>query len=170
MSPEISRAEQVEFARRIALTLLDTRSRSEAELRARLTSRGVPEEISEELIKRFRDVGLLDDAVFADALTRARVQVDRHGPTRIRAELRRRGVDENVVAEALAQVGQEEELETARAFAQRRVRTLAGLDPQVARRRLIGALGRRGFRGSVISLVTDEVLEEMDPDTRDMPL
>ena len=157
MPPEISRAEQLEFARRIALRLLDARSRSEAELRSRLASRGVPEDVSEELMERFREVGLLDDAAFADALTQTRVQVDRHGVTRIRAELRRRGVDEDVAAEALSRVGQEEQLEAARAFAQRRARTLAGLDSRVARRRLAGALGRRGFGGAVVSLVVDEI-------------
>ena len=170
MSPEASRAEQIEFARRIALKLLDVRSRSEAELRDRLAARGVPGDVSEELIERFREVGLLDDAVFADALTQTRLQVDRHGLTRIRAELRRRGVDEDVVAEALSPVGQEEEMEAARAFAQRRVRALAGLEPQTARRRLVGALGRRGFGGAVVSSVVNEVLGEMDPDTDDMPL
>ena len=170
MPPEISRAEQLEFARRIALRLLDARSRSEAELRSRLASRGVPEDVSEELMERFREVGLLDDAAFADALTQTRVQVDRHGVTRIRAELRRRGVDEDVAAEALARVGQEEQLEAARAFAQRRALNMAGLDSRVARRRLAGALGRRGFGGAVVSSVVDEVLGEMDPDTDDMPL
>ena len=171
MGPETSRAEQLEFARRIALKLLDVRSRTEAELRDRLAVRGVPGDISEELIGRFREVGLLDDVVFADALTRTRLQVDRHGLTRIRAELRRRGVGEGAAAEALSKVGQEEELEAARAFAQRRARTfLAGLDSRVARRRLLGALRRRGFRGSVVSSVVDEVLGETDPDTDDMPL
>ena len=170
LSPENSRAEQVEFARRIALRLLDARSRSEAELRDRLDSRGVPEDVVEELVERFHEVGLLDDAAFAEALVQTRIQVDRHGFTRIRAELRRRGVDEDVVAEALSRVGQEEELVAARAFAQRRARALAGLDSRVARRRLAGALGRRGFGGAVVSSVVDEVLGEMDPDTDGMPL
>lgn len=170
MPPETSRAEQLEIARGIALRLLDARSRSEAELRDRLALRGIPEDVSEELTERFREVGLLDDAAFAEALTQTRVQVDRHGLTRIRAELRRRGVGEDIAAEALSRVGQEEELEAARAFAQRRARTLAGLDSRVARRRLAGALGRRGFGGAVVSSVVNEVLGEMDPDTDDMPL
>ena len=170
MCPETSRAEQIEFARRIALKLLDLRSRSEAELRERLDARGVPEDISEELIGRFREVGLLDDAVFADALTRTRLQVDKHGLARIRTELRRRGVGEDAAKEALSKVGHEEELEAARAFAQRRARTLVGLDSRVARRRLFGALGRRGFRGSVVSSILDEVLGETDPDKDDMAL
>lgn len=133
MTSDLSHDEQLEFARQIALRLLDSRSRSEAELWDRLTSRGVPDEICQELIGRFRDVGLVDDAAFADALTQTCVQVNRYGATRIRAELRRRGVAEDVVAEALGQVGYEEELEAALAFARRRSHRLAGLDPQVAR-------------------------------------
>lgn len=164
MTPEPGCAEQMEFARRLALRLLDTRSRSEAEVRARLASRGVPEDISEELIERFREVGLLNDTAFAEALVRTRIQVDRHGITRIRAELRRRGVTEEVASEALSRVGLEEELDAARAFAQRRVRVLGELDSRVARRRLLWALGRRGFRRSVVSLVVDEVLGDVDPD------
>jgi recX family len=160
----------LEFARRIALRLLDSRSRSEAELRDRLASRGVPDDISGELIERFREVGLLDDAAFADALTQTRVRVDRYGLRRIRTELRRRGVNEDVAAEALTQVSQEDELEAARAFAQRRARTLTGLNPMVARRRLLGALGRRGFREAVMSLVADEVLGDVDPEPDDMAL
>ena len=103
MTSDLSHDEQLEFARQIALRLLDSRSRSEAELWDRLTSRGVPDEICQELIGRFRDVGLVDDAAFADALTQTCVQVNRYGATRIRAELRRRGVAEDVVAEALGQ-------------------------------------------------------------------
>ena len=65
MTSDLSHDEQLEFARQIALRLLDSRSRSEAELWDRLTSRGVPDEICQELIGRFRDVGLVDDAAFA---------------------------------------------------------------------------------------------------------
>ena len=77
MLPETSRAEQLEIARGIALRLLDARSWSEAELRDRLALRGIPEDVSGELTERFREVGLLDDAAFAEALTQTRVQVDR---------------------------------------------------------------------------------------------
>ena len=162
--------DQLEIPRGVALMLWDAGSWLEPDPRDRLALRGIPEDVSGELTERFREVGLLDDAAFAEALTQTRVQVDRHGLTRIRAELRRRGVGEDVAAEALSRVGQEEELEAARAFAQRRARTLAGLDSRVARRRLAGALGRRGFGGAVVSSVVDEVLGEMDPDTDDMPL
>jgi len=170
LTSDLSHDEQLEFARQIALRLLDSRSRSEAELWDRLTSRGVPDEICQELIGRFRDVGLVDDAAFADALTQTCVQVNRYGATRIRAELRRRGVAEDVVAEALGQVGYEEELEAALAFARRRSHRRAGLDPQVARRRLTAALARRGFQVAVVSSAVDDVLGEAAPDTDDNTL
>ena len=77
---------------------------------------------------------------------------------------------EDVVAEALGQVGYEEELEAALAFARRRSHRLAGLDPQVARRRLTAALARRGFQVAVVSSAVDDVLGEAAPDTDDNTL
>ena len=159
--------DQLEFARRIALRFLEARTRSEHELRAKLASRNVPESIAHELITRFREVGLVDDEAFASALVQARVQVDHHGASRIRAELRRRGVSDEVAAVALTELDSDDEISAARAFALRRIRSLRDVPSQVARRRLYGALGRRGFSASVIARVVAEALGEMEGDLDD---
>ncbi len=164
MTSDPTGAEPLEFARRIALRLLEARSRSEAELRSKLVSRNVPEHTVEELIRRFREVGLVDDEAFAAALVQTRVHVDRHGTSRIRAELLRRGISDEVASSALAKIQAQEELSAARTVALRRVRGLRDLEPHVARRRLYGALGRRGFTTSVISKVVHETLGEAEVD------
>ena len=45
-----------------------------------------------------------------------------------------------------------------RAVAAKRARSLAGLEPHVARRRLAGVLARRGFPSDVVTRVLGEVL------------
>ncbi len=162
------REQQLEFARKIALRLLEARSRSEAELRSKLAAKNVPADIADELIHRFREVGLVDDAAFATALVTTRVTVDRRGRGRIRQELRAKGIDEGLAAEALAQLSVEDETEAAMAFAQRRLRTLNHVDPFVARRRLYQALARRGFRPAVIQQVVDQCLDDQ-VDWPDLP-
>lgn len=157
----------LEFARRIALRLLETRSRSEAELRERLAAKAVPPELIDQLVARFKEVGLIDDAAFARALVRTRGEVNRQGSSRIRMELRRRGIDEEEAAAALAEVDPEEEIANARAFAARRLRTLGGVEPKVARRRLYGALARRGFSGRVCGQVVAELLGDHPEDPTD---
>ncbi|MDO5067397.1 MAG: regulatory protein RecX [Propionibacteriaceae bacterium] len=148
----------LEFARRIALRMIETRSRSEAELREKLAAKAVPPELIDELMSRFTEVGLIDDEAYARALVRTRGEVNRHGYSRIRRELQQRGVDADLAEAALAELEPEQELSNAMAFATRRMRTLRGLEPHVIRRRLHGALARRGFNGGICTRVVEELL------------
>jgi regulatory protein len=152
-------ADPVQVAREIALRQLTVRSRTVAELRTALARRNVPPEAAEEVLARFGEVGLLDDAAFARDWVAA-------GPRRQRSrrvladELKSKGVAADVVAEALDDLDPAAELEVARALARKRLPGLAGLEPQVRYRRLAGALARRGFAPGVVQAVLREVLSE----------
>lgn len=148
----------LEFARKIALDLLSVRPRSEAELRERLAKRNVPDEIVDELCERFKEVGLLDDAAFAATLAASRSKFSGRGRRRIREELRQKGVDAETAEEALAEISPDDELAAAREVATKRARSMASLEPHVARRRLAGVLARRGFSSSVVMQVVEETL------------
>ncbi len=154
----MGRDEQLEFARRIALNQLETRARSANELRRAMAKKLVPEDIIEELLGRLERVGLVDDAAFATALVNTRTKVARRGSRRIRAELREKGVPDELAEEALAGVDPQDELAAAMEFAAKKVRSMTALDPAVARRRLYGALARRGFGSDVVRQVTEDAL------------
>ncbi|MEN0071936.1 MAG: RecX family transcriptional regulator, partial [Propionicimonas sp.] len=75
-------------------------------------------------------------------------------------ELAAKGVDPELIQEALSGVDPADDREVALEFARRKSRGMAGLDPQVRFRRLCAALERRGFpRGSIVAVVR-EVLDE----------
>lgn len=158
MTSDQDRATQLEVARKIALDQLNVRQRSTQELRAAMARRNVPEDVAEEILRRFQDVGLIDDAAFAAALTASRSEFGLRGSRRIRQELQVKGIDRELADEALAGLSSQDERQAALTLAERRARSLAGLEPHVARRRLMGVLARRGFPGSVVASVTDEVL------------
>ena len=156
----MGRDEQLEFARRIALNLLESRARSADEIRRAMGRKLVPEDIIEELLGRFEAVGLVDDQAFATALVNTRTKVARRGSRRIRQELREKGVPDDVAAVALAGVDPADELDAAMTFAVKRVRSMQGLDSSVAKRRLYAALARRGFSTDVVRRVVEESLAE----------
>ena len=158
----MGRDEQLEFARRIALNQLETRARSADELRRAMAKKLVPEDIIEDLLERFERVGLVDDAAFATALVNTRTKVARRGARRIRAELREKGVPDELAEEALAEVDPQDELEAATDFAAKKARSMASLDPAVARRRLYGALARRGFGSDIVRQVTEDALGSLE--------
>ncbi len=97
-----------------ALRSLGRRMQSRAELERKLRARTTPE-VARSVLERLVEWGYLDDRAFAEAFVRSRR--GRWGGLRIAAELRRRGVDERIVREALAEGGEEGEGEMARALA-----------------------------------------------------
>ncbi|RRD47488.1 regulatory protein RecX [Tessaracoccus sp. OH4464_COT-324] len=147
-----------EFARRIALDLISARPRSEAELRGALARRNVPEKVIDDLCARFKEVRLLDDAAFAAAVVHSRLRHSLHGSARIAHELRNKGVSDELVAEMLGEIGEEDELAGARELASKKLRSLRGQPLHVAQRRLAGTLSRRGFSQSVVIRVVEEAL------------
>ncbi|MHB1064573.1 MAG: regulatory protein RecX [Georgenia sp.] len=154
-----------DVARTIALRLLTAAPRSRAELAAAMAKRDVPEEVASAVLDRFTEVGLVDDVAYAEMLVRTRHGERGLARRALAVELRRRGIADEVAAGALEQVGDEDELAAAHRLAEKRARATRGLDPRTRRRRLAGALGRRGFDGGTAMRVIDEVLaaEGVDP-------
>jgi regulatory protein len=99
--PRLTETENaVDAVRKQALDMLARREHSGAELRAKLTAKGFPSDIIRAALMELRRSGWLDDSRFAEAFIRARS--DRgYGPARIRAELKERGVDDEVISSHL---------------------------------------------------------------------
>ena len=154
-------ADPVAVAREIALRQLTVRQRTRAELQAALARKNVPAEAADEVLDRFTEVGLLDDAAFARDWVAAGARRQR-GRRVLAQELAQKGVAPELIDEALAGLEPGDDLEVALALARRKAGSLAGLDRQVRYRRLCGVLQRRGFSGAVISDVVRQVLGEQD--------
>lgn len=139
----------------IALRLLGYRPRAERELRERLGRRGFPAEVVEATLARLREYGYVDDAAFARAWVESRTGAAARGHRLLARELRAKGVAADVVADTLADAP--DELEAARALAEKRARGLRGLDARTFRQRLGAYLQRRGFDADVIATVVREL-------------
>lgn len=121
----------------------------------------MPAEASEAVLDRMTEVGLIDDEAFAQAWVSSRQQRRHLSRRALRQELQRKGVDAEVVAETLEGVDTDDEIEAATALAEKKLRSLRGVEPQVRRRRLAGALARRGFSGHVCAEVLHRLRDEI---------
>src|SRR3954451_14012526 len=102
------------------LRALAARDRTESELRAWLARRGVEGDLADDVIGALRTEGLLDDAGYAQRFAEDRRLLDSWGNERIARDLERRGVDRELVDQALAGHGHDEELAVAVALLDRR--------------------------------------------------
>ncbi|MFB7555877.1 recombination regulator RecX [Streptomyces brevispora] len=170
-SPSSSRAEKgeprdpVEEARNICLRLLTGTPRTRKQLADALRKREIPDEAAEEVLSRFEDVGLINDAAFADAWVESR----HHGRGLARRalvrELRTKGVDAAVIDEAVGQLDPDQEEATARELVARKLRSTRGLDRDKRLRRLAGMLARKGYGEGLALRVVRQALEEEGEDT-----
>lgn len=151
-------ADPVEAARQICLHQLDHAPRTRAELAAVLRRRGVEDGVAEQVLGRFAEVGLIDDAVFAQLWVTSRHRGKGLARRALTQELRRKGVADEAVAEAVDGLDPELELATARALVDRRLRTTVGLPTEARVRRLAGMLARKGYPPGTAFRVVKEAL------------
>ncbi len=148
----LASAAERQRARTAALRLLQRRLRSRAELEVALRRRGVPREEALAVIGELARSGWIDDGRFARAWIADRLALRPSGARKLRAELAVRGVAPAVIADALReQLLPEQEEALALRQAGDRLRRLQGFPPQVARRRLVGWLQRRGYSAGTIA-------------------
>lgn len=139
-------------ARDYALRLLTIRPRSVREMRDRLARNGYGKSEIEETVADLVDLRLLDDRKFAMQWVESRMALKPMGISRLRAELAAKGVERDVIETILSKYRNDiDERSTALILAQRKMKVLKKLDPEVARRRLASFLSRRGFSAQYIS-------------------
>lgn len=85
-----------------AARFLEVRSRSVAEVRRRLTSNGYRADLVDGAITRMTELGMLDDAAFAQAWVESRDRSRPRGERAIRVELNQKGLDKGVIDEVLS--------------------------------------------------------------------
>ncbi|MEV4672259.1 MULTISPECIES: recombination regulator RecX [Actinomadura] len=158
-------------AREVCLRLLSASPRTRAQLADALRRKDVPDDVADRVLARFTDVGLIDDEAFAQAWVQSRHSGRGLAKRALAAELRRRGVADDTVNEAVETLDPAQEEETARALVVRRLPATRGADPAKRMRRLVGMLARKGYPPGLSYRVVREALadEGTDPDTVPAP-
>ncbi len=165
LSDEKIAALQTEDAREVAyqkaMRFLGYRARSVAEVRENLQKHEIPEAVIEEVLKRLQEANLLNDQEFAQAWVENRNTFRPRSRRALAMELRHKGLDDEVVQEALDKNVDENTLalEAARKY----LRKVQKLEWPEFRQKLGSFLGRRGFSYGVIAPVLQQVWSETRP-------
>jgi regulatory protein len=153
-----------EQARALCLRLLTARARTRAELAGQLAKRGYPDDLAIRVLDRLTEVGLINDADFAEQWVRSRRINAGKGKRALAAELRTKGVDNETITATLDSVDAASERERAEQLVRAKLRreNLDGDQAKVARR-LVGMLARRGYNQTIIlDIVSAEMALELE--------
>ena len=138
-----------------ALRHLARRDHSRAELARKLAAHGDADQI-DAVIERMGELGLQSDTRYAEAFVRGKA--GRFGASRLRSELARRGIERELIDEAITSECVESEAERARAV----LRSRFSLPPADAREwaRQARFLQTRGFAPDLIRKLLKEPYDE----------
>ncbi len=135
-----------------ALKALTRRDHSEAELRRKMNDRGISAGVADSLVESLKRSGYLDDRRFALRWAESAVRNGKGYGFRLRFELSRRGIADDLASEIAERMGAEHnEAEAIRSLVARKFSGFAPLSADDRqKRRVISYLQRRGFNLSAI--------------------
>ncbi|WP_017605072.1 regulatory protein RecX [Nocardiopsis alkaliphila] len=158
--PECPSGEKLEAkVHNLVLRMLTHSPRTRAQLERSLRRREYEEEVVTGVLDRVEEAGLIDDAAFARGWVSSRHHSRGLSRRALSQELRTRGVEEETVREAVAEVSDEDETEAARILARKRLAGSRGKDAQTRTRRALGALARKGYPAGLSYRIVREELE-----------
>ena len=148
-----------------SLRFVSYRPRSEKEFRDFLTRKLKKRKVYDivvipRVIKRLTDLGYVDDEAFARWWVQSRMQFRPKGARVLILELLRKGVAKSTVAEVVSRARKsgENEKDTVKQLAQKRLSRLAGIPARERKKKLFDFLLRRGFEADLVTAVVDEVV------------
>lgn len=147
-----------------ALNLLSYRSRSESEVRSRLTRRGFTGDQIDAVLSKLREQGLIDDTAFAGLWAENRRELSPRSRFLTRLELKRKGVPNEAIDVAVANL---DDSENAYRAGLAHARRLALTDKNIFKKRLGDFLRRRGFDYGVVNGTVERVWVEVGGNSRE---
>ena len=141
---------------------VDYRLRTRQELFVRLKSRGLHAVIIDEAIKRFENLGIINDERFARQWVDERLRNRPIGLNLVRVKLKQKGISSEIIDCVLdGQGANNKEEELAYNTLYRQLYRYVTLERDTANRRMVAFLGRRGFTPGIIYNVVHRILDEI---------
>jgi len=156
----------IDKAIRDGLTKLNRRAMSRRELDRKLREKGHETAARGAALDRLAELGLIDDAAYGAALAEETVRRKGAGPRLVEQKLRAKGLEGQTAGRLAAEATGDGEQQRAAATgaAEKKLRTMRGLDAATRRRRLYGLLGRRGYTPDVIRDVMEALADRLVDD------
>lgn len=135
--------------------LLSHRPRSKAEIEKYLHGKHASEKASQKILKKLEAENYINDEAFARWWLGQRQTFRQKGKLALKAELRQKGVEEEVIRQVLEE--EVDEVKLATLAVQKKMAVLKKLPARDFHQKVFGFLARKGFSFETIKTVLDEI-------------
>lgn len=139
-----------------ALYYLKFRARSQTEMTIYLSGKGFDEDIISQTIKRLKKENYLDDQAFANSWAINRLQFRHYPLSRIKMELRQKGISKDIIDVAINSQGEDAELSSLIDLASQKKRQSKYSEPQ----KLMAYLTRKGYSYGLVKQAIEKLSRE----------
>ena len=143
------------------LTILDQAACTRGDMRRKLMRKGYVEAAAAATVDRLAEIGLLDDARYAERLAQSQLKKP-VGAYAVKRKLRAKYLSEEAVEAAMEGFDDDQQTAACKSAAEKLYRKYAVLPPREGRAKLSQALARRGFCWDAISSAVEEVIAGWD--------
>ncbi len=154
---KVLREEELSKAKDQALKFLTYRQRSEKEIIDKLKKKGFEESIIDNTLNYLKKYKLVDDMEFAKAFMKDKINLNKFGPIRIKHELYKKGIDNNIIEKILEE--DDDEYNRALNLAKKKLPSYKNDDKNAIYRKLGGFLQRKGYSYDCIFKVLKELVQ-----------
>jgi len=153
--------DELDRAYNAALNFLSFRPRSRREIEEYFRKKKTDANVVEAVTQRLERLGFVNDQEFARFWVENRQTFRPRGTRALRVEMRQKGLESDVIDEALEGVGDETQI--AYEAGLKKVRAYAGLEEREFYRKMVGFLQRRGFPYDAAADATKRLYGESQP-------
>lgn len=143
-------------------------SKTRKQLQDKLIAKEIPSDIIEETLDRLVELKYVDDENYAGIFVQNKQSFNKMGKSAIRQELRKKGIDQETIDNALEEISEEDERSRAKELVKKKLPSTRRLDRQKRINRLVGMLSRKGYSAGIVFSIINECLEEEAEELLDM--
>ena len=138
------------------------------EIRTKLNQKGYESEIIEKLISDFVSRKFLNDRQFAESWVENRLLHRPRGPVVLQQELRKKGIDREIINEVLQDIQSTyEQIELAKQALAKKKNYQNEKDSMKKRRKIFQYLAQKGFSPDIIREISRKVLKKSEIETEE---
>jgi regulatory protein len=157
---ELKRAvmsDNTQFAFDSAISLLSFKMRTRAELTEKLIGRKIDEKAIEAALKKLDKYGYVNDVEYANEYVQSAIRAGRYGRTVIAYKLKKKGIDEHTLEDAMRALTGELEKQAAKKQLMSLYKKYQNVDAYKKRTKIFATLARRGFDYDIINTILAEI-------------
>ncbi|MCO0831711.1 recombination regulator RecX [Fructobacillus sp. W13] len=153
----IKEADLVDQGLKVALNFLSPALRTEKQVRERLVKKEIDPSVIDKVIDHLKEQLLLNDATYAKAYVNTKQVFTPKGPRAIFMELKKAGVKEELIEDALVEYPEEAQLEVATKMAEKMARTHKRVSTRTRQQKVAQGLVQKGFSFDIASQAINAV-------------